>query len=231
MSIQNELNILANKSRSVLLAKYFKTGKGEYGEGDVFLGLTVPHQRTVAKKNKDLMHREVLELLQNNIHEYRLTALLILVGKFEKGSDEERKQIVDLYLHNTKYINNWDLVDLSAPKILGEYLLHQKSKRKLIYTLAKSNNLWERRIAVLATFVFLKQKDFLDSFAIAEILLHDKEDLIHKAVGWCLREIGNVDLRAEEEFLKKHATMMPRTMLRYAVEKFSSEKRYWYMQR
>lgn len=229
MKIQSELNVLANKEKAGLLTRYFKTGKGEYGEGDTFLGLTVPQQRTVAKRHKDLPLREVLELLQNNIHEYRLTALFILVGKFEKGSDEERKQIIDLYLHNTNYINNWDLVDLSAPKIVGTYLLHQKSERKLLYTLAKSNNLWERRIAIMSTFPFIKQKDFIDTFAIAENLLHDKHDLIHKAVGWCLREIGKIDQAREEEFLKKHYKSMPRTMLRYAIEKFSKETRAEYL--
>lgn len=229
MNVQGELKALRNKQRAIFVARYFKTGKGEYGEGDIFLGLTVPQQRTVAIKHKEIAIREVEELLHSKIHEYRLTALLILVSKFEKGDDGEKKQIVELYLHNTKYINNWDLVDLSAPRILGTYLLHQKSKRRLLYTLAKSTNLWERRIAVLATFVFIKQKDFSDSFAITKILLHDKEDLIHKAVGWCLREIGKIDLKAEEIFLTKHYKIMPRTCLRYAIEKFSTQKRAEYL--
>lgn len=229
MSVQADIQKFANKEKAVLLSRYFKTGKGQYGEGAVFLGLTVPQQRAIAQKYKDLPLREIELLLKQNIHEYRLTALLILVKQFEKGSDEERKQIVNLYLHNTKYINNWDLVDLSAPKIVGTYLLHQKPKRKLLYTFAKSKNLWERRIAIMSTFPFIKQKDFSDTYAIAEDLLHDKHDLIHKTVGWCLREIGKVDQKKEEEFLKKHAKMMPRTMLRYAIEKFPIVQRARYL--
>lgn len=193
------------------------------------MGLTVPQQRKIATQYKDASLKVIEQLLHNNVHEYRLTALLILIKQFEKATDKIQKKIVDFYLENTAYINNWDLVDLSAPKILGLYILDKPKERRILYTLATSKSLWERRIAVLSTFAFIKQRDFLDSFAISELLLKDKEDLIHKAVGWCLREIGKIDQKVEEAFLKKHYKIMPRTMLRYAIEKFSKEKRTEYI--
>ncbi|MEK7060714.1 MAG: DNA alkylation repair protein [Patescibacteria group bacterium] len=228
-TIQGELKALGNKERALFMARYFKTGNGEYGEGDKFLGLTVSQQRVIAKKYKDLSLKDIEQLLHSTIHEYRLTALLILVLQFEKANVVNQKNIVDLYLANTKRINNWDLVDLSAPRILGNYLLDKSKERKLLYKFAVSNNIWERRIAVLATFIFIKQKDFLDSFAIAEMLLHDPNDLIHKSVGWCLREIGKINQKAEEQFLQKYYKTMPRTCLRYAIEKFSPERRGKYL--
>lgn len=221
--IQNDLQKAADPEKAQFLARYFKTGKGEYGEGDIFLGLTVPQVRTIAKKYKDLSLSDIQKLLKSKFHEYRLTALIILTYK------KNTKDIVTLYLRNTRYINNWDLVDLSARDIIGGYLIDKP--RDILYRLAKSKNLWERRIAVLATFAFIKNKDFKDSFAIAEILLHDKYDLIHKAVGWMLREVGKIDQKAEEDFLKKHYQTMPRTMLRYAVERFTPDKRALYMAR
>lgn len=221
--IQNDLQKAANPEKAKFLARYFKTGKGEYGEGDVFLGLTVPQIRTIAKKYKNISLKETERLLHSKFHEYRLTALIILTYK------KLTKEIVDLYLTNTKYINNWDLVDLSSHKILGTYLLDKP--RNILYELAKSKNLWERRIAVLATFTFIRKKDFGDSFKIAAILLRDTHDLLHKAVGWMLREIGKIDQKAEENFLKKHCKTMPRTMLRYAIERFPSEKRQEYLRR
>lgn len=229
MSIQNELQSKANKEKALLLSRYFKTGKGEYGEGDVFLGLTVPQQRKIATQYKDAPFKNIEQLLQNNVHEYRLTALLILIKQFEKVNIHDQKRIKDFYLANTKYINNWDLVDLSATRILGFYLMDKRKERKILYTLATSKSLWERRIAVLSTFAFIKQRDFSDSFAISELLLQDKEDLIHKAVGWCLREIGKIDQAKEEVFLQKYYTIMPRTCLRYAIEKFSTAKRLYYL--
>jgi len=229
MTIQQDLQWLGNKEKAVFVAHYFKTGKGEYGEGDIFLGLTVPQQRAIANTYKDLSLTDVELLLQNKIHEYRLTALLILVARYEKVNSNVQKKIVDVYLANIKYINNWDLVDLSATRILGNYLLDKTKERKLLYKFAASNNLWERRIAVLATFAFIKQKDFSDSFAIAEMLVDDKEDLVHKAVGWCLREIGKIDQKAEEQFLQKYYKTMPRTSLRYAIEKFSIVQRGRYL--
>ncbi|HUD18974.1 MAG TPA: DNA alkylation repair protein [Patescibacteria group bacterium] len=229
MSVTQDLNKLANKEKAVFLLRFFKTGKGQYGEGDVFLGITVPDQRAVAKKYTNLPLTEVEMLLHNKLHEYRLTALLILCYKIEKAGDEERKKIVDLYLANTKYINNWDLVDLSSHEIVGTYLLDHPKERTLLLRLAKSKSLWERRISMVACYALLRQKQFNETFAISEILLHDDHDLIHKAVGWMLRELGKMDEAAEIAFLNKHYKTMPRTMLRYAIEKFPEPKRKFYM--
>jgi 3-methyladenine DNA glycosylase AlkD len=222
---KKEMQKLKNPEKARKLAGYFKTGEGEYADGDVFLGIIVPEQRKVAKKY-DLSLDEMQKLLSSNIHEYRLTALFILVDKYKKADEKLKKEIVDFYLKNTKNINNWDLVDLSAPNILGDFLLNKN--RKVLYKLAKGH-LWEKRIAILATFAFIRKNDFSDSLRIAEILLKDKHDLIHKAVGWMLREIGKRDLKAEEKFLKKHYRHMPRTMLRYAIEKFPEKKREFYL--
>ncbi len=221
-----EFESLTNPAQAKNLQRFFKTGKGEYGEGDVFLGLTVPQQRILAKKYLNITSEEAEELLHSKIHEQRLTALIILTIKYNKNP-EERKPIYQLYLRNTKHINNWDLVDLSAPRIVGEYLLDKD--RSILRTLVQSKLLWERRIAVLATFTFISKKQFRDSLELAEILLHDQHDLIHKAVGWMLREIGKRELAVEEKFLQKHYRQMPRTMLRYAIEKFPEEKRKKYL--
>jgi 3-methyladenine DNA glycosylase AlkD len=229
MSVANDLQKLANRERATFLLRFFKTGKGEYGEGDVFLGISVPAQRAVAKKYRDLPLSDVKTLLHNKFHEYRLTALLILCYRFEKAGSEERQKIVHLYLVNTKYINNWDLVDLSSHEILGTYLLDTPEKRKILISLAKSKSLWERRIAMVACYALLREKQFDETFAVSEILLSDKHDLIHKAVGWMLRELGKRDIEAEETFLKKHYKTMPRTMLRYAIERFPESKRKFYM--
>lgn len=231
MSIEDDVLGLANKKRATFLARYFKTGKGEYGEGDVFIGLTVPEQRLIAKKYASLLLPDIEKLLHNKIHEYRLTSLMILSIKFAKSSVSDRKKIFDFYLQNTKYINNWDLIDGSSRDIIGMYLLDKPNERKILYALAKSKSLWERRIAVIATFAFIKQRDFQNSFSIAELLLNDPHDLIHKSVGWMLREIGKLDQTAEEVFLKKHYTTMPRTMLRYAIERFSPATRALYLSR
>jgi 3-methyladenine DNA glycosylase AlkD len=227
--VEQDLQELANPAKAKLLSRFFKTGKGEYGEGDVFLGITVPQQRGVATKHSDLPKERIRKLLDSRIHEHRLTALLILVKQFSRAGGSERKGIVDLYMRNTRNINNWDLVDLSAPRILGDYL--KDRNRKILYRLAKSENVWERRISVLATFAFIRDDDFNDSLKIAEMLLEDSHDLIHKAVGWMLREIGKRDQRAEENFLEKHNKRMPRTMLRYAIERFPEKKRKSYMKR
>lgn len=226
--LQQELLSLEDKEKAKLLQGFFKTGKGEYGEGDLFLGITMPQQRIIAKKYfKQVSLKETEELLHGKYHEERMTALIILTYKFAKASEEEKREIYELYLKNTKYINNWDLVDVTTPRIVGEYLLDKD--RSILYTLAKSNDLWEKRISVLATFTFIREKQFDDSLKIAEILLTDKHDLIHKAVGWMLREIGKRDQKVEEEFLQKHYRKMPRTMLRYAIEKFEEEKRKSYL--
>jgi 3-methyladenine DNA glycosylase AlkD len=229
MSVQADLQKLADKEKVGFLAHYFKTGKGEYGEGDVFIGLTVPQIRTVAKQYKDLSFSEIESLLQNKIHEYRLTALLILTYQFEKADEAKKKSIYDFYLAHTKYINNWDLVDLSSHEIVGGWLVTHLDEKKILLKLAKSKDLWEKRIAMISCFAFLRKNEFNEILTIAEMLLHDTHDLIHKAVGWGLREVGKRDLAAEETFLKKHYKTMPRTMLRYAIEKLPQSKRKFYL--
>lgn len=206
--------------------RFFKTGEGEYGEGDKFLGIRVPVIRKAVKRYKDASLDVITKLLGSEYHEIRLFSLLMMVHRYSK-SQEQRKDIYDLYLSNTKYINNWDLVDSSAHYIVGAYL--EDKDRSVLYSLVNSKSLWERRISILSTFYFIKNNDYKDSLLIAQKLLHDKEDLIHKAVGWMLREIGNRDLEAEESFLKKHYKIMPRTMLRYAIEKFDEKKRQKYL--
>jgi len=218
--IKDELQRYTDQEKAEFLPKFFKTNPGDYGAGDVFIGITVPNQRKVAKKYyQQVPLDDVGRLLHEPIHEYRLTALFILVYKYEKLKTEaEKKAIVDLYLANTAYINNWDLVDCSADKILGAYLLD--GEKEILFELAESNNLWKQRIAVIATFYFIKHNRYDDTLKIAEMLLAHKHDLIHKAVGWMLREIGNRDLEVELNFLKQYYGQMPRTMLRYAIEKF-----------
>jgi len=225
--LKKELLKLADKKQAKILQGFFKTGPGQYGEGDLFLGIKVPVQRKACKKFKDMPLDDVQDMLDSKIHEYRLSALFILVNKYKKADEKMKKEIFDIYLKNTKNINNWDLVDLSAPNIVGDYLLDKP--KDILYTLAKSNNLWDKRIAILATFTFIRKNSFEDTLRISEILLNDKHDLIHKSVGWMLREIGKRDQKTEEVFLKKHNKNMPRTMLRYAIEKFDEEKRKFYL--
>ncbi len=227
--MKKEFQKLANPEQAKNLQRFFKTGKGQYGEGDLFLGIKVPEQRKLAKKFYHLSIKETKELLHSKIHEHRLTALFILINHYKKGTEEDKKLVFETYLNNTKYINNWDLIDLSSPKIVGDYLLDKD--RKILYTLAKSKNIWKKRIAILATAAFIVNNDFDDTLKISEILLHDNHDLIHKAVGWMLREIGKRDQKVEEKFLSKYHKEMPRTMLRYAIEKFSEEKRKHYMKK
>ncbi len=224
--VRTALQQAADPERAKILSRFFKTGKGQYGEGDVFLGITVPEQRVIAKKYRDLPLKDIEKLLLSETHEHRLVALLILMIRYKKTDDRGRLEIVDFYLCHTGRINNWDLVDLSAEKILGDYL-YGKDKA-VLYRLAGSQNLWEKRIAIMTTFAFIKKNVFEHTLRIAEMLLNDRHDLIHKAVGWMLREIGKRDLKSEEEFLEKHHRSMPRTMLRYAVERFAPDrKRYW----
>jgi 3-methyladenine DNA glycosylase AlkD len=226
--ILGELQKLKNPQKAKDLTRFFKCGKGEYGEGDIFWGIIVPNQRIIAKKyflNADLA--DVQKLLKRPIHEHRLTGLFILVYKFEKADEKTRQKIYSLYLKNARRVNNWDLVDLSAPKIVGVYLLNKD--RKILYNLARSKNLWEKRIAILATATFIRNDQFDDTLKISKILLKDTHDLIHKAVGWMLREIGKRDLKAEEKFLQKYYKVMPRTTLRYAIEKFPEKKRKYYL--
>jgi 3-methyladenine DNA glycosylase AlkD len=227
--IKEDLLNLGNPEKAKILSRFFKTGKGEYGEGDVFLGVTVPEQRRIAKKYPDMTLREIHELLSSKIHEHRLTALFILIGKYKKADKVGKKKIYNFYLNNSEHVNNWDLVDASAEYIIGDYL-HEMDK-SILSEMAKSDDLWERRIAIMSTFVFIKNNSFQEALAISKLLLNDTQDLVHKAVGWMLREIGKRDQETEEAFLKKHYQKMPRTMLRYAIEKFDEDKRKSYLQK
>lgn len=226
-NIIEDIQSLRNPEKAKILSGFFKTEKGQYGEGDVFLGIPVPEQRKIAKKYTGLSFTGIRKLLLSRIHEYRLIALLILIGRYRIADETGKRNIFNLYLKNTRYINNWDLVDLSAPNIIGDYLLTRD--RSILYRLAQSENLWERRIAIISSFAFIRADQFDDTLRITELLLHDRHDLIHKAAGWMLREIGKRDRRKEETFLKKYAAVMPRTMLRYAVERFEEEKRQSYL--
>jgi 3-methyladenine DNA glycosylase AlkD len=225
--ISKRLQKMGDKEDARFLQGFFKTGVGQYGEGDIFLGIRVPAVRKLAKEYNDQPLKGILSLLKSPDHEVRLFALILFVNAFAKGDESIQKKIYDLYVANTRYINNWDLVDISAPNIVGAFLMERS--RKPLYQLAKSKTLWERRIAVLATFFFIKNNQFDDSLKIAGILLQDKEDLIHKAVGWMLREVGKRDIDCAETFLQKHCQVMPRTMLRYAIERFTPAKRRKYM--
>ena len=223
----------ADPVRAVTSASFFKTGKGHYGEGDIFLGLNSGTQRIIAKEFAELGLPEIATLLENKIHDYRSVALSILVTQFARAhkakNEKECARIVRFYLAHRKGINSWDLVDGSARYIAGAYLFDHPKERKVLYRLARSKNLWDKRIAIISTHYFIIQHDLSDSFAIMEILLKDRHDLIHKAVGWMLREVGNRDRTAAEKFLKKHAATMPRTSLRYAIERFSPAERTFYM--
>jgi 3-methyladenine DNA glycosylase AlkD len=223
-----EMKVLANPVRAAHSQKFFRTGPGQYGAGDRFLGIRVPQVREVATRYRDLDLEKVHEMLCNPLHEIRLLALIILVMQFKKADQARQKAIYDLYMQNRQCINNWDLVDLSAPTIVGGWL--QIRSRAILSRLARSNSLWDRRISVLATFCFIQDGDFDDALSLAEILLDDSEDLVHKAVGWMLREIGKRDRKVEESFLKLHYKEMPRTMLRYAIEKFPESLRKRYLQ-
>ena len=225
--IRRELDRLADPEKAVIHQRFFKTGKGEYGEGDVFRGIRVPEIRKLAKRHKDIPLKDTESLLRSPFHEDRALALMILVHRCAKGEGALRREIYSLYLTNTKYINNWDLVDMSAEHIVGAFLI-DKDKEPLM-RLAASNILWERRIAVMATFHFIKKGNFDETLMIAARLLNDPEDLIHKAVGWMLREIGKRDMPAEETFLKQHYLRIPRTMLRYAIERFPEAVRLAYL--
>lgn len=227
-NLQTDLKKYINPDKAQFFPMFFKTGKGQYGGGDKFLGVTVPDCRAVAKKYNMLSLNEVGKILKSKIHEERLTALFILVSQFEKGDEETKKRLYGYYLKKLKYVNNWDLVDASAYKIAGQYLKNQD--RKQLYKLANSKSIWSRRVAIVSTLAFIRQSDLEDTFKISEILLEDKEDLIHKAVGWMLREAGKKDEKALVNFLKAHYKYMPRTALRYAIERFSEKTRKKYLQ-
>lgn len=221
--VSKDLKANITPGKAEILARFFKTGKGEYGEGDVFIGVMVPDIRKIAKKYQDIEINELQKLISSKIHEERLCAALICTYK------KLNQELVDFYLQNTKFLNNWDIIDLSAPKILGLWMLDKSNDRKILYKFARSKSLWERRIAMLSTHTFIRNEDFDDALNISEILLNDDHDLIHKAVGWMLREIGKRDQKIEEKFLKKYYKKMPRTMLRYAIERFEESKRKSYL--
>jgi 3-methyladenine DNA glycosylase AlkD len=226
-AIRSALAEIADPERAKNLSWFFKTGPGEYGEGDRFIGIRVPDLRRLAGKFRDAPADVIAGLLKSPLHEERLLALLVYVDRYKKGSAEERDKIYVQYLANTRYVNNWDLVDLTAGYIVGEHL--SERDKAALYILARSADLWERRISIIATSAFIKRGEFAHTLRIAGMLLDDKEDLIHKAVGWMLREVGKKDLKEEEKFLKVHYRNMPRTMLRYAIEKFPEAKRQRYL--
>ncbi|MBT7237315.1 DNA alkylation repair protein [Candidatus Woesearchaeota archaeon] len=223
-NLLKELKDSSHPDKAKVYKWFFKTGKGQYGEGDKFIGLTVPEQRKLAQKYINLSFNDIQTLLNSEIHEHRLTGLLILTYKYKNG---EKEQIYDLYSKNFSRINNWDLVDVSAPNIVGNYLLDKD--KNILKKYANSNHLWTKRIAIVSTLEFIKNNQFNDTIKISEILLDDKHDLIHKACGWMLREVGKKDVKVLEKFLDKYSRTMPRTMLRYSIEKFSKEKRTHYM--
>lgn len=230
LKLKKDLKSLSTKERALSNTWFFKTGPGEYGEGDKFLGVTVPNIRKVVKKYNTITLVDIKEILESKIHEERLCAVLILVDQYKRASEKEKKSIFDFYLKNTKHINNWDFVDSSAPHIVGGYLLNKKD-RKILLKLAKSKNLWEKRIAIVSTLAFIVlNREYEWTFRITEMLMEDKHDLIHKACGWMLREVGKrVSEDTLRSFLDNYAPYMPRTMLRYSIEKFSNAKRQIYL--
>ncbi len=227
--VQKALEKVSSAKKSQASARFFKTGKGQYGQGDVFIGVTVPEQRKIAKKFAEMSLVEVQKLLQSKVHEHRFTALEILVRKYELAEDfKEKKQIVDFYLEKLKGVNNWDLVDTSAYCLLGDWLSDKKD-RSILDKLSDSKNMWENRIAVVSTFAFIKKDDFKDILRLSEKFLEHSHDLMHKACGWMLREVGKRDVKTLELFLEKHYKKMHRTMLRYAIERFPEAKRQKYL--
>ena len=225
--LKAELELTKNPEKAGIHSRFFKTGKGEYGEGSIFLGITVPVLRKIAKRYYTLNFKELQELLNDKIQTYRFIALVILVEVYKKGNEETKKEIYNFYLKNLKNINNWDLVDTSCPQIIGDYLLNKD--RSILYEFAKSNHLWTKRISIVSTLTFIRKNQLDDTINITEILLKDNHDLIHKACGWMLREAGKRDQRVLESFLDKHIKEMPRTMLRNSIEKFEEEKRKNYL--
>jgi 3-methyladenine DNA glycosylase AlkD len=225
---RTKLKSLASPKAAKLATRFFKTGPGQYGEGDTFIGIKVPTLRTVSREFRALSLDEIQSLLNSPIHEERHLALMILVLQVTKCDDSHRKRVFDLYLSNTQFVNNWDLVDCSAPQVVGGFLMAEP--REPLLVLAKSKRLWERRIAIVSTQHFIRHGDFDETLAISRLLLGDEEDLIHKATGWMLREVGKKNPSLLEEFLDRHGAVMPRTMLRYAIERFPPEQRRAYLQ-
>lgn len=218
--IYNALAARSDEEKKIILPRFFKTGKGQYGEGDLFLGVTVPNIREVAKEFNDADIDVIEELIHSPWHEMRMCALLILINQSKK---EVSKDIFDFYMSQTKFINNWDLVDLSAPQIVGKYLLHKD--RDILYELTESDLLWDNRIAIVSTLTFIRNKDLDDTYKLSLKMMHHKHDLMHKAIGWMLREAGKRDDKRLYNFVKENKNIMPRTMLRYSIEKFDKEIR------
>lgn len=227
--IRQELETYIDPIKREYLPRFFKTGKGQYGEGDRFLGVVVPNTRLVARKHREVPFEVVAELLRSEWHECRLCALLILVERFKKSDEPMRKELYEFYLSQTARVNNWDLVDLSAPAIVGGYLLDKP--REELYRLAASPLLWEQRIAVVSTITLIRNRDFIDILRLSELMLHHPHDLMQKAIGWMLREMGKRDPDLLVQFLEKWSKQMPRTMLRYSIEKFTPEERAYFMKR
>jgi 3-methyladenine DNA glycosylase AlkD len=223
------MRTLANPARAAALQRFFKTAPGEYGAGDRFLGLTMPEVRRLARQYADTSLAQLERLLESPWHEVRMLALVIMVQQFRRADEEMREALYRVYLRRTDRINNWDLVDVTAPGVVGAYLLSRP--RSVLRRLARSANVWERRIAIISTFAFLRAGDHADSLALATMLLHDSHDLIHKAVGWTLREVGKHDERVLRQFLDRHSPSMPRTMLRYAIERLPASARRTYLGR
>ncbi|MDR3250466.1 MAG: DNA alkylation repair protein [Tannerella sp.] len=224
--ILSELQSIGTKERAATLQRFFKTGKGQYGEGDVFIGVVVPQTRKVAKAHLQTPIAEIEKLLGSKYHEARLCALIILCERFKSSSEERREEIFKFYLDHISSVNNWDLVDLSCPVVLGGYLIDKE--RDVLYKLAVGNNIWERRISIVSTFAFIRNGDFDDTLKLSKILLMYRHDIIRKAVGWTLREIGKYDVKTLSSFLEEHAATMPRTSLRYAIEHYPEpERQYW----
>lgn len=224
-----EVEKLRNKDKGYFAERFFRTGKGEYGEGDIFYGLSVPVSRSIAKKYTDMNLKDLEKILKHKVHEIRLIALVILNTKYKKAKDEkEKEKLVKFYLKNISFVNNWDLVDISSYNILGEFL-KDKSDISILIKLSKSGKLWKERIAIVSTFAFIKNKDLDLIFYFGEYFLNHKHDLIHKALGWMLREAGKRDEKRLKLFLEKNKNKMPRTMLRYAIEKFSEKERKYFL--
>ena len=228
-TITSELQALSNAEKREIFPSFFKAGKGEYGEGDRFLGVTVPNIRAIAKLHKDISIEEIRELLQSEWHEVRLCALIIMVEKSKKKDEALRKELFNLYLSQTKRINNWDLVDLSCRFIIGEYLLDKS--RDILYQLAQSPLLWDNRIAIVSTYAFIRKGQLEDTYALSDLMMQHPHDLMHKAIGWMLREAGKRNPERLYDYVMSHRVDMPRTMLRYAIEKFSPKERSILMER
>jgi hypothetical protein len=228
-TITQELQSLSNAEKREIFPKFFKAGKGQYGEGDHFLGVTVPNIRTIAKRHKEISLEEIRELLESEWHEVRLCALIIMVETSKKKDETLRQKLFDLYLSQTNHINNWDLVDLSCHHIVGEYLLDKS--RDILYQLAQNRLLWDNRIAIVSTYAFIRKGQLEDTYALSELMMHHPHDLMHKAIGWMLREAGKRDSDRLYDYIMSHRADMPRTMLRYAIEKFSPIERSILMKR